>query len=179
MIPENGRQLLEALYDMCAGQPGRTISAHEAGNRCGLDREQATRLLTDLVGLGILEIKTLSGDVAFTAEGVLRLPAGELPENLTRALDVRLDEPVLPDGAARDLASLLDALAPLTEGLSPDLPARAEIAADTETIRRQLESPRPKSGIIRPCLASLAGALAAGGLGPAARAVERLTGGDT
>lgn len=150
---EAQRYLFE-LYQMTAGDVGAQVSMFEVGAAVGLEKTEAGKLAEELIGDGLAEVKTLSGGIGITAEGIQRAQAGGAGQ--PAAADFSLGRgPVLEEAAVAALSSLLaDVKARLTEtGAAYD--RLEEMVMDLKTIDVQLLSPRPKTAIVREALRSL------------------------
>lgn len=156
------QQMLAELHRRTEGDSSRSVSMYELGRAIGLDRDAAKETGEALIGSGLAAIVSLSGSIGPTPEGLARIEADAPPAGA--AAGVRLgDGPVL-DGKARDAVDALTARLKtrLAEG-ARDFDTLAELAADLRTLDVQLASPRPKTAVVRACLATLRDALAQGG----------------
>ena len=154
-----GQIFLQAVFDRCGGDPSRNVSMFAVGEVLGWQREDASRTAQDLIGLGLLEIRSLSGGVALSAEGAEAVRG-------QRGTDASAGEPLGPgplmtpadcrraEAAVKELRA--EALA--IGRLSP------EMEADMRTLAAQLASPRPKTAIVRACLQALLEAAEPGAL---------------
>ena len=81
-LDENGQQFLIQLFEQTAGDPSAQISMYAVGEGLGLDRDASSRVAETLMGLELVEIRTLSGGIGISAEGaneVMRLTGGLPP----------------------------------------------------------------------------------------------------
>lgn len=127
-------------------------SMYIVGEAIGLDREASERAAEDLIARGLVEIRTLSGGIGLSDEGVAALSEGHSRgKNAPRlGTDSPLDAErgkLVDDLLTRLKAQLGDS------GLRFEI--LAEVVADIRTIEAQMASPRPKTGIIRESLGSL------------------------
>ena len=67
---ETQKAFLLELYRSADGAAGVQRSMHTVGAAIGLDKERASKTAEDLIGKGWVEIKTLSGGIGLTAEGI-------------------------------------------------------------------------------------------------------------
>lgn len=164
------QRFLKALCEQTDGDPQRQVSMYKVGEDLGLDRETASRVAQDLMAEGQVAVKTLSGEIGITEEGVA-LVGGPGPQVGPEGLPVK--GPLL----ARHCQAVESALAAVkavigTKGLNFDDLAQA--MADIRTIEAQMAAPKPNSVVIRACLEALAEPLAKSGPCTELTALRRL-----
>jgi hypothetical protein len=168
--------LLE-LYRSADGAAGVQRSMHAVGAAVGMDKERASRTAEDLIGKGWVEIKTLSGGIGLTAEGIevaLQEGAGggsgggSLPR-LGKA--VFLAEPERT-GVEKMVAEIKQNI----PSLKTEYAQLEEMVLDLKTAEVQLLSPRAKTAVIREVLRALQTALAKAGARDTAERIERMIG---
>jgi hypothetical protein len=59
------------LYHRTQGDGSVKVSMFDIGESLGLDRKLTLRTAEELIGTGLVEIKTLSGVIGITADGVI------------------------------------------------------------------------------------------------------------
>jgi hypothetical protein len=69
-IKENLPLFLVELYHRTQGDASVKVSMFDIGESLGLDRKLSLRTAEELIGTGLVEIKTLSGIIGITTEGV-------------------------------------------------------------------------------------------------------------
>ena len=69
-IKENLPLFLVELYHRTLGDGSVKVSMFDIGESLGLDRKLTLRTAEELIGTGLVEIKTLSGGIGITADGV-------------------------------------------------------------------------------------------------------------
>ena len=69
-LDESGRQFLIQLFEQTRGDPSVQVSMYDLGNDLGLDRDASSRVAEILMGLQLVEIRTLSGGIGISTEGV-------------------------------------------------------------------------------------------------------------
>jgi hypothetical protein len=153
------REFLVRLYEQTQGDPGRTVSLYAVGESLGMDRPGASAAAQALIGCEWVEIRSLSGAIAISAAGVEAVRAAAGAAGGGDAMPALGDAPVAEADACRRLDQLVAELKARTAGLGFDFDTLAEFMADIQTLAAQLGSPRPKTAILRACLASLAGIL--------------------
>ena len=155
-LDEMGRQFLIQLFEQTGGDSSAQFSMYDIGEGLGLDRDTSLRVAEILIGLQLAEIRTLSGGIGISTEGVnevKRLTGGApsadgLPGELT-------DQPVMDSNSCRGVEQAAGELKSKASNLGLDFDTLSELMADLKTIDAQLASSRPKTTIIRECLRSL------------------------
>lgn len=150
-LDPTSRQFLETLYAQTGADTAAQISMYDLGASMGLDRDQSTFTAEDLMAEGIIEIRTLSGDVGLSENGKALFQddnEGDAPRT-----DNRLGHDSPLDERQRALVEKLLATLKGDIGEQPlGYDALAEMVADVRTVEAQLASPRPKTAVIRVCL---------------------------
>jgi hypothetical protein len=152
-------QFLLELFRLTKGDSSVQVATKDVGATVGLDKEAASKMSEDLIGEGWVEIKTLSGGIGITAEGVAaaqaagaKAPDGGAQLSLGR-------EPVL-DTIGRTAVDRLTLEIKRHLATAPTPYAGLEeMVLDLKTLDIQLCSPRPKTAIVREILRSLQGNL--------------------
>ena len=70
-IKENLPLFIVELYHRTQGDGSVKVSMFDIGESLGLDRKLCLRTAEELIGTGLVEIKTLSGGIGITADGVV------------------------------------------------------------------------------------------------------------
>lgn len=167
---EAGRFLTQ-LYHATKGDLNAQFSMHDVGADIGLDREQAGKIAEDLIGEGLVSVKTLSGGIGITPEGIEAIRASGAASQGSEAMTLG-DGPVIQDDGRAAVDTLLAAVK-TGIGQSPTPYAHLEaVVVDIKTIEVHMLSPQPKTAVIRAVLASLQQALAEAGLTQLAAQVE-------
>lgn len=159
-LDESGQQFLIQLYEKTGGDPGAQVSMYEVGEDLGLDRDTASRVAENLMGLQLVEIRTLSGGIGISADGASEIkrliggaPAADgLPGKLA-------DQTIMDAASCQGVEQVAGELKNRVGNLGLDFDGLTELMADLKTIDAQLGSSRPKTAIIRECLHSLKDAL--------------------
>ena len=155
-LDENGQQFLIQLFEQTGGDSSAQISMYEVGEGLGLDRDVSSRVAETLMGLELVEIRTLSGGIGISVDGaneVKRLMGGSV---LTGDSPGRLsDQPVMDPGSCQGVEQVAGELKSQAGNLGLDFDGLSELMADLKTIDAQLGSSRPKTAIIRECLRSI------------------------
>jgi hypothetical protein len=155
-LDESGRQYLIQLFAQTNGDTAAQVSMYDVGEILGLDRDSSARVAETLIGLQLVEIRTLSGGIGISAEGAAEItglaggaaPIGDSAGRLS-------DQPVMDVQSCQAVEHLADALKTQIGELGLDFDSLSELMADLKTIEAQLGSSRPKTAIIRKCLRSI------------------------
>lgn len=176
-IEESMNRFLVELYLLTQGDPSIMVSMYDIGETLGLDRNDAMRTAEELIGTGLVEIKTLNGGIGITTDGVDEAnQMGVAVDNETQA-DLSLgNAPVLDETRCSVVERISNKLKNQMgeKGLSFD--QLAEMLADLKSIDAQLSSPNPKKSIVRECFQSIRGVLKAADDTDSLSAVETLLG---
>ncbi len=164
---------LVALYKSTSGDPTVQVSMYDVGASLGFDKPESGKLAEDLIGNGLVEVKTLSGGIAITPEGVDAALSADNDLNGVGGLNLDAG-PILTDAGRQALESLLNEIKVEIGRMTPGYPAMEEMVIDMKTVEVQLLSPNPKTAIVREVLRSLQSALEAAGNGPVANRVKRI-----
>jgi hypothetical protein len=159
-VKEKSPLFLVELYLQTQGDPSVTVSWFDIGEALGLDREASTRMAENLFGTGLAEIKTLSGGMGITAEGLAE--AQQLGASVTRKGDpgrVLGNTPVLNEAACQAVEKIAADLKSQLGKKTLDFDSLAELMADIKCIDAQMSSPNSKTAIIRECFLSILGVL--------------------
>lgn len=148
------RQFLETLYAQTGADTAAQISMYDLGASMGLDRDQSTFTAEDLMAEGIIEIRTLSGDIGLSENGKALFQDEDDAD--ASPTDNRLGHDSPMDERQRALVEKLLAMLKVEIGeQSLGYDALAEMVADVRSLEAQLASPRPKTAIVRVCLESV------------------------
>jgi predicted ArsR family transcriptional regulator len=145
--------LLE-LYRCTKADASAQASMYSLGAGIGMDKTEAKKAAEDLIGMGLVEIRTLSGGVGITAEGLAAVRkqggAGD-PETSFRLSS----GPCIDERDRSALAALLASLRQAAERTSGSYTHLEELVLDIKTMEVHLLSPRPKTAVIKALLQSL------------------------
>ena len=155
-MDETGWSFLTQLYEQTQGDVSTQVSMYDVGESIGLDRSTASKTAEELIGLEMVEIRTLSGGIGITDAGVSEINglnaghAGNSADGPTLGSD-----PVLNDDTKEAVILLTTALKNDTGHLGLAFDQLNEFVSDIKTIETQLTSTRPKTAIVRECFRSL------------------------
>jgi hypothetical protein len=159
-LSEVGRQFMIQLFEQTRGDQSLQVSMFDIGELMGLERDAASRVAEELMGLQMVEIRTLSGGIGISAAGseamqrLIGPPAADLGASTKLG-----DGPLLNSAGRQALEQIVAEIKAQTGTLGLDFDTLTELMADLKSIDAQLESSRPKTAIIRECLNSLSGVL--------------------
>ena len=161
-IKESLPLFIVELYHRTLGDGSVKVSMYDIGESLGFDRKLSLRTAEELIGTGLAEIKTLSGGIGITADGVTE--AQQLGASLQDSAGSNIslqDVPVLDESGHQAVEQVVTNLKGQTSQYALDFDSLAELMADLKTIDAQLSSPNPKTAIIRECFRSIVGVLKA------------------
>ncbi|MGA9178789.1 MAG: hypothetical protein WBZ05_16225 [Desulfobacterales bacterium] len=159
-IKESLPLFIVELYHRTLGDGSVKVSMYDIGESLGLDRKLSLRTAEELIGTGLAEIKTLSGGIGITADGVTE--AQQLGASLQDIAGSNIslqDVPILDESGHQAVEQVVTELKGQTSQYALDFDSLAELMADLKTIDAQLSSPNPKTAIIRECFRSIVGLL--------------------
>ena len=169
-------RFLRNLYEATEGCDYKRASMASIGDALGLDRAELRAVANYLSAEGLLKYQGMNGEISLTHYGVREFERTlEEPETPTQYFPVNVIQVGNMESGAqieqgtvgshqtstigvadpttlRELITSVRAAIPhldLAEG------HRSEIGADLATLEAQLESPKPKRGIVRECLESI------------------------
>ena len=151
-LDATARDLLMELNRLTAGAPEAQASMYTVGEAIGLDRDGSAKAAEDLIAAGLVEIRTLSGGIGLSEAGLEAFTEDRAQE--TPSPHLGTDSPL--DAPRREqVEQILTRLKSELGQSGLDYETLAEIMADIRTVESQLASPKPKTAIVRECLASL------------------------
>ena len=158
VINDLSQQFLIQLFEQTKGDVAIQVSMYDIGELLGMDRETASTVAQELMGLQLVEIRTLSGGIGISADGSARIKdlLGPMASDNSGSAELG-DAPVLTSGGQQTVGQVVSELKNQTGSLGLDFDTLGELMADLKTIQAQLDSSRPKTAIIRECLRSVLG----------------------
>lgn len=174
MTSSDKKRYIAELCRLTGGKTTAQVSMFDVGAAMGLEKETARRLAEDLIADGMVEIKTLSGGIGITGQGLEMAPpmavvgSGAAP---------RLSNgPILDEKDRQALEGLLTAVKEGVCSSAKPYSRMEEMMIDIKTIDVHLLSPRPKTAVIKAVLKSLANALKDAGAGDLAGQLDEMAG---
>lgn len=159
-LPESEQSFLSKLISLVDGKTENQCSMYDVGDQLGLDREVAKKRAEQLIGEGYLEIRTLSGAVGLTEEGLAQAQGAGGEGATGQAVAGLGNTPVMSAEGAEAVAMVAATLKLEATELKLSFDEIAELVADLNTLTAQLNSPKPKTAIVKACLASIKNVLA-------------------
>jgi hypothetical protein len=176
-VDDSGKRFLIALYDAAGGDISVTASMYDIGTAAGLDRDGASRVAEDLIGLQLLEIKSLSGGVSLSKEGAeAAVKLGAAPAGAEEAGKRLGEDPIIDETAGQAVEQVASEIKSNIGGMNLGYDILCDLVADLKTIDAQMSSSRPKTAVIRECFRSIEEILEKAGLRDNADSINRLLG---
>ncbi len=155
-LKETERLFLEQLFAQSRQNPEAKISMYAVGQTLDMDRDTAKHTAEALIGLGYVEILTLAGDICITSDGIHAARSLQGAEAAGTPDAVTLGGAPVPDASVcRALEVLAGTLKSRISDLGLDFDTLGELMADLKSMDAQLASPKPKTAVLRACLAAL------------------------
>ncbi len=152
---QNTKYFLEELQRRIIGDMQSQVSMYEVGAAIGLAKSEAGSLAEKLMVAGLVELRTLSGGISITREGLASLgisaPAAPTSDGVQRLSD----GPTANKTDREILGHLMDVMKSCLSGVKTEYRQLEEIIIDLKTLEVQLLSPSPKVAVIRELLRSL------------------------
>ena len=157
---ETAQQFLIQLFEQTKGDVSLQVSMYDIGELLCMDRNAASAVALELMGLQLAEIRTLSGGIGMSADGSARVQdlVGPLASDNSEYTKLG-DEPLMNSGGQQAVGQVVCELKTQTGSLGLDFDILSELMADLKTIEAQLDSSRSKTAIIRECLRSVLGVM--------------------
>jgi hypothetical protein len=152
------RNYLAELYQRTAGDVSVQVSMYEVGAAVDMEKTAAGKLAEDLIGDGLVEVKTLSGGIGITALGIEQVQAAGLAGGAAAPVALG-DSPLLEGENKAAVVSLVRDIKSAVSQQSAPYDSLEEMVIDIKTLEVQLLSPRPKTAIVREILLSVGQAL--------------------
>lgn len=163
-LEQMDRDYLLQLYDQTRGDASAQVSMYDVGEALHLDRDASSQVAQTLIGLDLVEIKTLSGGIGISPDGIALVEGAGAGAGADRATDgaTRLSGgPVLSPADLDAIEQVTVYLKKEAGGLGLSFDNLTELVADLRTIDAQLTSSRPKTEIVRSCFKSIEAVMAA------------------
>ncbi len=176
-INEINQQFLLLLYQQANGDPAVQVSMYDIGEALGLDRSSSCRVAEELIALQLVDIRTLSGGIGISADGVEKIRAA-FGDNSAAGdiIDQLGSERILDPSCSQAVVQVLDQLKAQAGNLGLAFEKLGELMADLETVDAQLGSPRPKTVIVKECLRSIKETVEGRAQGSSLAKINRLLG---
>ena len=159
-LSQIGQQFIIQLFEQIRGDQSAQASMYDIGSLLGLERDAASRVAEELIGLQLAEIRTLSGGIGLSTagselvQGIIGPPVSDIKGAARLA-----DERQLNADGRQAVEQIVTEIKSKSGALGLDFDALTELMADLKSIDAQLGSSRPKTAIVRECLHSITGVL--------------------
>lgn len=146
---------LNELYQQTEGDSDKQASMYEVGMAIGLDKSIAGSLAEELMVQGLVELKTLSGGIGITTEGLAFLGIAGTSTQANGG-DHKLSEgPVVNSSDRSAIEAMTAKVKAVISGEQLEYALLEEIVLDLKTVEVQMLSPNPKTSILREIFRSL------------------------
>lgn len=148
---------MEELYRLTGGDIECLVSMYDVGATIGLDKNAAGSLAEQLMVQGLAELKTLSGGITITIEGLSSLGVSvSTPSADAGTGYLQLGkETIITDSDRQTIQLLTEEVKSVVREHKIDYSLLEEIVIDLKTIEVQLLSPHPKTRIFTELFRSL------------------------
>jgi hypothetical protein len=160
------RRYLEELCAATGADTGVQVSMSDVGAALGLAKAEAGMLAEELIIQGLAELKSLSGGIGITVQGVemIRGPGSASPQSAAGQLQGLGGGVVLGEAGRLAVEEFVRDIRAAALAGTAVVGRLEETVIDLKTIEVQLLSPNPKTEVIRQILISIQSNLAAIGL---------------
>ena len=170
------RQFLAELIRSTQGDLQAKISMYEVGAALGLEKTEAGKLAEEVIAEGWAEIKTLSGDIGITSDGIEASSGSAAVSDQLQAPGLG-DEPIIQNDGRRAVEQIIGRVQDRLKALSIPYESLEEIVLDLKTAQVQLLSPKPKTAIVKEILRSLGDAMHNAGAADTAAQIKAMING--
>ena len=155
-LPDSSLNFFRSLFIRTGGDTKKQVSMHEIGNEAGLDKPASKNIAEELMRLGLIDIRTLSGGIGLTAEGVLEAQGWFTDITGIGATGITLgNHPVVGEKNSAVITDILVNLKPRIGKLDMAYDDLTELLADIQSVEAQMRSSRPKTAIVRECFRTM------------------------
>ena len=155
-LDETGQNFLLSLYKETKGDTAVQLSMYDIGSGLGMDRAEASRIAEELMECSLVEFRTLSGGIAITESAIKEIEELGYGSAGTDEAIVRIGSDNIVSDEGRQAVKLVSGEIKQAAGrLGLLYDTLSELMVDLKTIDTQLESPRPKTAILRECFHSI------------------------
>ena len=156
-LDETGQQFMIQLFEQTRGDPSAQVSMYDIGGLMDLERIDAARVAEELIGLQMVDIKTLSGGIGISAAGLEMVQALTGAKAAEAGAAAKIGDGRLLNSASRQaVEQIVSEIKDQAGALGLDFDSLGELMADLKSIDAQMGSSRPKTAIVKACLRSIA-----------------------
>ena len=155
-LDDPAQQFLVTLFEQTRGDVSIQVSMYDIGELLGMDRDTASGVAQELMGHQLAEIRTLSGGIGLSADGAAKIRdiVGPMAPDSPGMASLG-DGPIMTAGDRQSVDEVISEIKNQMGSFGLEFDALGETMADLKTMEAQLDSPRPKTAIIRECLRSI------------------------
>ncbi len=155
-LPDSNLLFFRSLFIKTGGNTQKQVSMHEIGNEAGLDKSASKNIAEELMSLGLIDIRTLSGGIGLSEEGALEAQRwfADIPGIGSSGVTLG-NHPVVGEKGCAVITDILTGLKPLIGKLGMGFDDLTELLADIQSLEAQLRSSKPKTAIVRECFRSI------------------------
>ncbi len=153
-VNSEAKAFLFELYTQTKGDTKKQVSTNDVGAVLGLENTDAGSMAQDLIIQGYAELKTLSGGIGITLQGLELLQIKIVPESNLKTLSLG-SGPVLENQDKKIVEKIIQDIKDSLTQTKNTYAQKEELVIDIKTIEIQMLSPSPKTKIIREVLRSL------------------------
>jgi hypothetical protein len=156
MDPVNpeAKAFLFELYTQTKGDTKKQVSTNDVGAALGLEKTAAESMAQDLIIQGYAELKTLSGGIGITIQGLELLQIKIVPESNLETMSLG-SGPVLENQDKKIVEKIIQDIKDSLTQIKQTYAQQEELVIDIKTIEIQMLSPSPKTKVIREVFRSL------------------------
>jgi hypothetical protein len=160
-LPDGSLSFFRLLFIKTGGDTQKQVSMHEIGNEAGLDKSASKNIAEELMSLGLIDIRTLSGGIGLSEEGALEAQNwfADVPGISPAGMKLG-NHPVVGEKTGAVIMDILTGLKLRIGKLGMAYDDLTELLADIQSLEAQMRSSRPKTVIVRECFRSMQTALA-------------------
>jgi len=150
IIYENEQKFLIELFNQTQGDVSRQVSMFAVGEALGMDRTLSKKMAESLMGWDLVEVRTLSGAIAITAQGNEEArKSGATSGTSGNSLTKLGKSAVIDDADRKGIEQIVTELKSQVGNMGLNFDLLTELAADLKTVDAQMTSPKPKTDILR------------------------------
>ncbi len=176
-LSQSEREFLLELYQQTNGDENRQVNSSIIGTAMGVDKPSARKLSEGLIGHGFAAVKTLSGGIGITADGMAE--AQKLGAAGNKSQPILGKGPVIDKDGCQAVENALEEIKKCISQTELTYDAMAQLVMDIKTIEVQLLSPKPKTPIIKECLTDIQKVLKFAGANKGAQFIAEVMGTST